>query len=231
MTRLGILRILQQHRNEDVGIEDIDAHRGRNLCRIVGRAQISLLRLFLEADDPAVAIDLDHSKMTALCRVHQDGRHRHIGARLVMLLQHEPVIHLVDVIAGKNHHVLGLLRADGINILLNRIGRPHIPVFAYPLHRGQYLDELTDLTPENIPTLADVAVQRERLVLRQDVNAVQAGVQAVRKGDVNDAVDAAEGDGRLGAVAGQRIKTLTRASGEQDSERVFHSCTVLEVPL
>ena len=72
------------------------------------------------------------------------------------------------------------------------------------------------------PALADVAVEREGLVLGEDVNAAQAGVDAVGERDVDDAVVAAEGNGRLGAVTREREETFAGAAGQQHSECVFH---------
>jgi hypothetical protein len=59
--------------------------------------------------------------------------------------------------------------------------------------------------------------------LRQDVDAPQIGVEAIAESDIDDAIHAAEGDGGLGAVAGERIKALTGATCEKDSESVFHA--------
>ena len=76
-----------------------------------------------------------------------------------MLLHHLAVIHFVDVIAGKNEDVLGLLGADGINVLVNRVGCALIPLVADPLHGRKHFDELSDFAAENVPAFADVAVQ------------------------------------------------------------------------
>ncbi len=72
------------------------------------------------------------------------------------------------------------------------------------------------------PAFANMTVQRQRFVLGQDVNPAQVRVDAVGERDVDDAIDAAEGDGRLRAIAGQGIKTLSCASRQQDSESVSH---------
>src|SRR5262252_9287677 len=58
------------------------------------------------------------------------------------------------------------------------------------------------------------------------MNTAKAGVQAVGKSDVDDAVDAAKRHGRFGSVSRQRIEALSRASGEQYSEGVFHGGTI-----
>ena len=59
---IGILGIFQQHRDEDVGVEDVNSHGAGNLCGIVGRTDIGLLRLFEEASDTAVAVDFHHTE-------------------------------------------------------------------------------------------------------------------------------------------------------------------------
>jgi len=69
---------------------------------------------------------------------------------------------------------------------------------------GENLNELAEFAgDERAPAFADVAIERERLVLREDVDAAQAGVDAVGERDVDDAILAAEGNCRLGAVASE----------------------------
>ncbi len=46
---------------------------------------------------------------------------------------------------------------------------------------------------DGAPALADVAVEGERLVLGEDVDVAEVGVDAVGEGDVDDAVLAGEG--------------------------------------
>ena len=135
-----------------------------------------------------------------------------VGRRILVLPHHLPIIHFVDVVSGKNHDVLRLLRADGINVLVHGIGRSLIPLVADPLHRRQYFDKLPHLAPENVPSLANVAIQRERLVLREDVDTPQIRIEAVGKGDIDDAVNAAERDRRLGTIAREGIESLAGTS-------------------
>src|SRR6202035_5761307 len=139
-----------------------------------------------------------------------------------MLFHHLAVIHFVDVIAGKNDDVLGLLGADRINILIDRIGGALIPLIAHPLHGRQDFHELSNLSAEHVPAFADVAVQRQRLVLRKNVDAAQIGVEAVGESNVDDAVHSAEGDGGLGAVSSERIEAFSGTACEKNSESVFH---------
>ena len=95
--------------------------------------------------------------------------------RLLVVLQHAAVVHLVDVVAAENDHVLRLFAADRVDVLVDRVRRPHVPVGAGALHRRQQLKELAQLLRHNAgPAFADVPVQRESLVLRQDVDLAQA---------------------------------------------------------
>ena len=71
---------------------------------------------------------------------------------------HQAVIHLVDVIAGKNQHILGLFGADGIDVLVNRVRRALIPLLAHALHGRQDFDELAHFAAQNVPAFANVPV-------------------------------------------------------------------------
>jgi hypothetical protein len=59
-----------------------------------------------------------------------------------------------------------------------------------------------------------VAIERKRLVLGEDVDVAEIGVDAVGERDVDDAVLAGEGYGRLGTIACEREKTFAGTSGE-----------------
>ena len=121
-------------------------------------------------------------------------------------------------------HVLGLLRADGINVLVNRVGRALIPLVAHPLHGRQHFHELADFAAQDVPAFADVPVEGERFVLGEDVDAAQVGVQAIGEGDVDDPVDAAESDCGLGAITSERIESLAGAACQKNPESIFHYC-------
>lgn len=140
-----------------------------------------------------------------------------------MLLHHLAVIHLVDVVAGKNENVLGLLGADGVNVLINGVGGALIPVIADPPHGREDLDEFADFASENVPSFADVTVEGQGLVLGEDVDAAKIRIEAVGEGNVDDAIDAAEGHGGLGAIASERIEALSGAACQKHPESVFHN--------
>ena len=144
----------------------------------------------------------------------------HRGAALLMEAQHPRVVHLVDVIAGQDDQVARILADDRVEVLVDRVGRALIPVLADALLRRQDLDELAELLRDDAPAHADVAVERQRLVLRGDEDAPQPRVDAVAQREIDDAVRAAEVDRRLGAILRQREQPLAGAAGEHDDEAV-----------
>ncbi len=81
----------------------------------------------------------------------------------------------------------------------------------------------SSLATTGAPAFADVAVEREGLVLGEDVDVAKVGVDAVGEGDVDDAVLAGEGDGRLCAIAGEGEEPFASATGEQNTKGISHS--------
>ncbi len=132
------------------------------------------------------------------------------------------------MVAGEDDHVLGLLAADGVDVLVDGIGGAHVPVGAGALHGRHQLKELAQLLGHNArPAFADVPVERERLVLGEDEDLAQAGVDAVGEGDVDDAVVPAKGHGRLGAIAGKGKEPFSGPARKQYSKCVSHvRCTL-----
>ncbi len=133
------------------------------------------------------------------------------------------VVHLVDVVAGEDEDVAGLFGADGVDVLVDGVGGALVPGLGDALHGWEDLDELAEFVGDDgAPAFADVAVEGERLVLGEDVDVTQVGVDAVGEGDVDDAVLAGKGNGRLGAIAGQREKPFAGTTGEQNTKRISH---------
>ena len=138
---------------------------------IEGRAQGGGLGLFLEADHFARPAHFHHPETRHFIRPDGERGEGHIRAGIIVVIEHQPVIHFVNVVAGKNEHMLWLLGADGVDILVNRVGGAHVPVGADPLHGRQDLNELAQFLGHDAgPAFADVAVERERLVLGEDVD-------------------------------------------------------------
>ena len=108
-----------------------------------------------------------------------------------------------------------------IDILIDGVRGALIPVLRDAHLRRQHFDEVA-VAHQGRPAPAHMAVEAERLVLRENENAAQVAIHAIGKRDIDDAVNAAERDGRFGAVARERPKPLALAAGQQHSDRVAH---------
>src|SRR6516225_2592726 len=116
------------------------------------------------------------------------------------------------MVAGEDQHVLARLAAHRVKILVNSVRRTLVPLLAHTLHGRQDLDKLPQFGAHDAPSLAQMTVKRERFVLGDHENAAQVRVHAVRKSDIDNAIDAAERHGWLGAITRERKKTLARPS-------------------
>ena len=214
-------RSLSSPLRRQVGLEEVDPHRGE----AVGRAgdRLRLVRLLLEPDDPPLLVHLHHAEVPAsLLGRKPDARHREAGALLVVEGPQEPVVHLVDVIAGEDEDEAWPLVLDEVGVLADGVGRPLVPAAPELLLGGDLVDELVQARAEQVPAGLEVVRQRVRLVLREDVDPPKAGVDAVGEGEVDDPEDAAERDRRLGPNVGERLQTFALSPGHDECEGVFH---------
>ena len=60
----------------------------------------------------------------------------------------------------------------------------------------------------------------------EDVDAAAARVDAIRQCEVDDAVQPTEGDGRLRPIAGERLKPVSPATGQDQGQDIAHGVTV-----
>ena len=97
--------------------------------------------------------------------VEFNGADGHARARVHVLLEHQLVIHLVNVVAGKDQDVLAGLAADGVEVLIDGVGGSLVPVVAHALHGRQHGYEFPQFVREDAPPFANVPVQGKRLVL------------------------------------------------------------------
>ncbi len=152
-------------------------------------------------------------------------RDRDVGLALLVSVHELQIIHLVDVIAGQDHDIFGALFFERVDILIDRVGGPLVPVLVDALLRRHDVDELAQLAAQVIaPAEIDVPVEAHRFVLREHQHLAQPAVQAVREREVDDAIGTAEGDGRLRAITRQRLESRTFAPRQDDCQYAFHPC-------
>ena len=126
------------------------------------------------------------------------------------------------MVPGEDQHVGWLVVPDEIEVLADGIRRAPVPIEARPLLGRDILQKVTDLFTENIPPVLQMLGQGLGLVLGQDDDLVDLGVDAVAQGEIHETVDPAEGDRRLGPVPGQGHEPLAPAPGHDECEDFFH---------
>ena len=154
-------RVLLERRHEHVHVEDVDAHRREHL--IAGR---QVLRLLEEAGQPSLVVHLQDAEAVRFSDGTSITPASRPAPRSCVEPQHLRVVHLVDVIARQHDQVARVLAQDRIEVLVDGVGGPLIPVLADALLRAEDLDELAELVGDDAPAHADVAAERQRLVCR-----------------------------------------------------------------
>ena len=96
----------------------------------------------------------------------------------------------------------GVVRADEIEILEHGVGGAAVPMRAGLLLGRDQLDEFPHFAAQIAPAALDVLDQGLRLVLGEHRDLADAGIDAIRQHEIDDAEFAAEGRGRLAAVLG-----------------------------
>ena len=98
-----------------------------------------------------------------------------------MQADHVAVVHLVDVVTREDHDVIRVESLDEADVLVDGVGRAQIPM-AFVAHMRVGREHVSAaIVRVQIPrsTIADVAVQNERLILRQHADDVDARIGAV----------------------------------------------------
>ena len=203
--------------------EHVDAHGGKVALGLGG--------FFLEFVDDIVFVHVHDAKTGGLLHgdfQHGDGTR---GAHLLVMLHHFGVVHFVDVVAGQNDHIFRVVHIQKTDVLVDGIGCALVPGALVPLAHIGGEDMYAAVGSVKIPRLAgaDIAIELQRTVLGEHTHGVDARIDAVGQGEVNDTEFAAKGDGRLGYVAGQRIQAAALATGQQHGYTFFFHCGHLKV--
>ena len=117
--------------------------------------------------------------------------------RFDVLGQHDPVIHLVDVVTGQHEHEAGRLHAQDVEVLVQGIRRAGVPAFPQPLLGGEDVDEFLQGGIQEVPPTLQVLDQAVGLVLGGNPDPADAGIDAVAEREVDDAVLAPNGTAGL----------------------------------
>ena len=210
--------------DERLGVEHVVAHAGQ-AARLVARHRRRVRRLLVERLDLAVGVGLDDTEALGLLEADRDRRNGDAGLGVQVLVDELADVHPVDVVGAEHAHDIGILVADQVQVLVDRIRRPGEPVRASTHLRGHRRHVVAEQGAEP-PRLADVAVEAVAHVLGEHDDLQVARVGEVGQREVDDPVATAERHGRLGTIHGERQHALALSAGKDDDEHLWlgHVC-------
>ena len=178
--RFWVSRIALQGVDEERGLEDVDPHARQRRVGFTRHGR-RIGRLLQKADDLITGIHMHHAQRCRLQPGHLDTADRYIRAGCGMLLKHDFVVHLVDVIARQDDHVFGIGAGNDVDVLIHRVRGSQVPLrFRKTLAGRQDVEALIALGPEKIPTALQVPDQGMGLVLSRDTDVAYARIESVR---------------------------------------------------
>ena len=144
-------RVASMHNcsNRNLAREDVYAHRGEDVLRVAGD-RLADSRLFLETRQSDYSrLGLDDAKVASTRkRRPRRAADRQVGIVVPVKIDQAQVVHLVDVVAGQNDHILGPLFFERVDVLIDGVGRALVPVLVDPLLRRHHIDKLAQLAAQ-----------------------------------------------------------------------------------
>ena len=195
--------------------EHIDAHGGKVALGLGG--------LFLKFVDEVVFVHIHDAKARGFLHGDLQNGDGTRGTHLLVMLHHFGVVHFVDVVAGQDDHIFRVIHIQKTDVLIDGVGRALVPGALIPFAHIGGEDMYAAVGSVKIPRLAgaDIAVELQRTVLGEHTHGVNARIDAVGQGKVDNTELAAKGDGRLGHMAGQRVQSAALTAGQQHGYAFF----------
>jgi hypothetical protein len=200
---------------QGLGGEDVVPHRGERLVGAVGQPRWVGGLLQERLDPPSVGRRLDHAERRGLLPGDRDAGDGDPGPAVEVLLPHLLGVHPVDVVGAEHDDHVGAVVVDEVPRLEDRVRRPGVPARAEALLSRDRRDVVAEQRAHP-PGGGDVTVQTVALVLGQDGDVQDAGVDQVRQGEVDQPVEPGERDRGFGPVGGERSQPLALTTGEDD---------------
>jgi len=225
----GIFLIINESFPQNAPVKYINTHGG-----VGGLGNLGLL---LEFVDGIVGVGVEDAEAGGFLQrdiPHGDGAG---GIVLFVVGNHCGVVHLVDMVTGEDHHILRIKTLDKVNVLIDGVGGALVPaaLLVVPFVGGQDLRAAVGLVQAPGLAVADVFIQLQRLILGQNAHGIDAGVDAVTQGEINNAVFAAKGNSGLGSLFSEDLQSASLTAGQQHSNAALlleiHSYTQLLIIL
>src|SRR5450631_955114 len=173
---------------------------------------IWILRFFGEFHDPVCFIGGQDAEFVGAFDGHVNHTHRNVGFALFVICNHRTIVHLINMVAGKNQHMGGVVGTDEFQILIHRVRGASIPIRADLLLSGNQFHELAEFAAQVAPAALNVLYERLSFVLSQDRDLPYPGIDAIREDEIDDPKFTAEWRCRLAAMLCQRLQALAATS-------------------
>src|SRR5258708_5939518 len=148
-----------------------------------------LFGLLFKREDAPFGIRFQYAKAIPFLQRHDHCAQSYTGAALLMEGDHRAIVHAIDVVTGKDEHIVAARFHDEVQILVNCVGGALVPIRLLAPDIG--LEQANAaLLPVQVPGLtdADMIVQRVGTILGQYGDINDAGIDAVAQGKINTAV-------------------------------------------
>ena len=198
MAGVRIGSVFAQQLEHEFGFENIDAHAGQ---REVGIARHGrwISRLFDEIENVVLVVDMHHAKAGRFHAWHFDTANRDISTTHHVLLDHQGIVLLVNVVTSQNDDIFCIVAGDNVDVLEHRIGGALVPVlFVELLRSGQDVQRFIALCAEETPAPLQVTDQGMCLVLCGNTDAPDPGIDRIGQGEIDNAAFATKINGGLG---------------------------------
>ncbi len=184
----------------------------------------------VEGVDSSVLLNAHQAEPGSVAGLHRHGTDGDLGRLLLVSPNDFAEIHPVELVSGQDQEVVDAVGENVSQGLAHRVRRSLKPAAAVRGLLGcQNVHEPAREHPHLIGHL-DVGVQRGRIVLSENKNLNDSGVNAVTDGDVDQPVLAGQRNRRFGAHGSQGKKPRSLAASEYDSNGFFHLASVYRSP-
>ena len=191
--------------------EYVNAHRCFVALRLFG--------LFIKLIDRTVLTCIQDSEARSLFPRHLNLSDGAVCLFLLMVCDHFGIIHFINMITRKDHHIVRVIPFNKGNILINRVCRTLVPIGLAPaLIRRQHMN--TGVHAVKIPGLAAayVIIQYQWLVLSQHSDCFNSRIDTVGEREIDDTVFSAIRHRRLCQIFGQHPQAAALPAGQQHGD-------------
>ena len=129
--RVPIRGIPLEALDQEIGVEEVDAHRGQRTVRVSGHRP-RLGRLLVEAHDALVGVDVDDAEARRVGERNVDAADARSRLARHVQAEHPGVVGAVDVVPGEHEHAFGRVAVDRREVLVQRVGRAPVPALVHP---------------------------------------------------------------------------------------------------